>query len=109
MDEDFLSLVGSAEKQSEHPLAQAIVQGIKDKGIALKDVSEFEALPGFGIKAIVDGKEILVGTRKLMTINNVSVTSALEKMNELERVGKTAMLAAINGQVCRYGCCSRHY
>ncbi|WP_342432285.1 heavy metal translocating P-type ATPase [Neobacillus sp. FSL H8-0543] len=97
-EKDFLSLVGSAEKQSEHPLAQAIVQGIKDKGIALKDVSEFEALPGFGIKAIVDGKEVLVGTRKLMTINNVSVTNALEKMNELEKAGKTAMLAAINGQ-----------
>ena len=64
----------------------------------MKDVSEFEALPGFGIKAIVDGKEVLVGTRKLMTKNNVSVTNALEKMNELEKVGKTAMLAAINGQ-----------
>jgi P-type Cu+ transporter len=95
---DFLSLVGSAEKQSEHPLAQAIVQGIKDKGIALKDVSEFEALPGFGIKAMVDGKEVLIGTRKLMTNNNVTITSALEKMNELERTGKTAMLVAFNGQ-----------
>jgi P-type Cu+ transporter len=97
-EEDFLSLVGAAEKQSEHPLAQAIVQGIKDKGIALKDVSEFEALPGFGIKAMVDGKEVLIGTRKLMTINNVTINSALEKMNELERTGKTAMLAAFNGQ-----------
>jgi P-type Cu+ transporter len=97
-EEDFLSWVGSAEKQSEHPLAEAIVLGIKDKGIALKDVSEFEALPGFGIKAMVDGKEILIGTRKLMTINNVTISSALEKMNELERSGKTAMLAAINGQ-----------
>ncbi|MDF2854854.1 MAG: copper-translocating P-type ATPase [Neobacillus sp.] len=97
-EEDFLSWVGSAEKQSEHPLAEAIVLGIKDKGITLKDVSEFEALPGFGIKAMVDGKEILIGTRKLMTINNVTISSALEKMNELERSGKTAMLAAINGQ-----------
>ncbi|MFD0827056.1 heavy metal translocating P-type ATPase [Neobacillus sp. M.A.Huq-85] len=96
--EEFLSLVGSAEKQSEHPLAQAIVQGIKDKGIALKDVTEFEAIPGFGIKAIVDGKEMLVGTRKLMKKFNVSAENALDQMDALEKAGKTAMLTAINGQ-----------
>ncbi|MED1468651.1 heavy metal translocating P-type ATPase [Bacillus salipaludis] len=96
--EEFLSLVGSAEKQSEHPLAQAIVQGIKDKGIALKDVTEFEAIPGFGIKAIVEGKELLVGTRKLMKQFNVSAENALDQMDALEKAGKTAMLTAINGQ-----------
>jgi P-type Cu+ transporter len=97
-EEEFLALVGSAEKQSEHPLAQAIVQGIKEKGISLKDVSEFEAIPGFGIRAIVDGKELLVGTRKLMNKYNVSISGALVKMDEMERSGKTAMLAAINGE-----------
>jgi P-type Cu+ transporter len=97
-EEELLSLIGSAEKQSEHPLAQAIVQGIKDKGINFKDVTEFEAIPGFGIKAMVDGKELLVGTRKLMNKYNVEATNAFEKMDELEKVGKTAMLAAINGQ-----------
>lgn len=97
-EEELLSLIGSAEKQSEHPLAQAIVQGIKDKGIHFKDVTEFEAIPGFGIKAVVGGKELLIGTRKLMTKYNVEAASAFEKMNELERAGKTAMLTAINGQ-----------
>ncbi|MEH6993260.1 heavy metal translocating P-type ATPase [Neobacillus drentensis] len=97
-EEELLSLIGSAEKQSEHPLAQAIVQGIKDKGILFKDVTEFEAIPGFGIKAVVDGKELLIGTRKLMNKYNVDTASAFEKMNELERAGKTAMLTAINGQ-----------
>ena len=64
-EEEFLSLVGSAEKQSEHPLAQAIVEGIKEKiNISLKRFPNFEAIPGYGIKAIVDGKEVLVGTRK---------------------------------------------
>jgi len=96
--EEFLAFVGSAEKQSEHPLAQAIVQGIKDRGIPLKDVIEFEAVPGFGIKANVEGKQILVGTRKLMTEFNVEITEALTKMDELERLGKTAMLAAIDGR-----------
>ncbi|MFJ5716486.1 heavy metal translocating P-type ATPase [Neobacillus sp. NPDC093127] len=96
--EEFLALVGSAEKQSEHPLAQAIVQGIKDKGIPLKEVTEFEAVPGFGIKAIVDGRQILVGTRKLMNQYKIEIADALGKMVELEKVGKTAMLAAVDGQ-----------
>jgi P-type Cu+ transporter len=97
-EKEILSLVGSAEKQSEHPLAQAIVQGIKDKGITFKDVTDFQAIPGFGIKAMVDGKELLVGTRKLMDKYHVDVETAFGKMDELERAGKTAMLAAINGQ-----------
>ena len=97
-ENEFLELVGSAEKQSEHPLAQAIVQGIKDKGIALKGVTEFEAIPGFGIRAIVEDKEILVGTRKLMRRFNVEINSVLVKMEGLEKEGKTAMLTAINGQ-----------
>ncbi|ETI67347.1 heavy metal translocating P-type ATPase [Neobacillus vireti] len=98
VEEEFLALVGSAEKQSEHPLAQAIVKGIKDKGISLKDVTEFEAIPGFGITAIVDGKQILVGTRKLMNKYKVEINNALVQMDELEKAGKTAMLAAIDGQ-----------
>ncbi|WP_312471766.1 heavy metal translocating P-type ATPase [Neobacillus sp.] len=98
LEEEFLALVGSAEKQSEHPLAEAIVKGIKEKGIPMKDVSEFEAIPGYGIKAVIDGNEVLVGTKKLMNMYNVGVATALKKMFELETVGKTAMLAAINGQ-----------
>lgn len=94
---EFLSLVGSAEKQSEHPLAQAIVTGIKEKAIELKNVSDFEAIPGYGIKANVDGKEILVGTRRLMKKYNIEMEQALEKMESLEKEGKTAMLAAVDG------------
>src|SRR4051794_7547545 len=94
---DFLSLVGSAEKQSEHPLAQAIVEGIKAKSIELKEVTDFENIPGYGIKANVDGKEILVGTRRLMKKYNVEIDPVLDKMEGLEKKGKTAMLAALDG------------
>lgn len=97
-EESFLSLVGSAEKQSEHPLAQAIVQGIKEKGIALKEATEFQAIPGFGIKATVEGKELLVGTRKLMEKYSIAIGNATDKMEELEKTGKTAMLAAVDGE-----------
>ncbi|MEH7107271.1 heavy metal translocating P-type ATPase [Bacillus sp. JJ1764] len=98
MTSDFLMLVGSGEKLSEHPIAQAIVQGIKDKGISLKDPEAFEAIPGFGIKTVVEGKQLLVGTRKLMEQYNISISRILPQMEELEKTGKTAMLTAIDGK-----------
>lgn len=93
----FLELVGSAEKQSEHPLAEAIVAGIKEKGIELQAVNEFEAIPGYGIKAEVNGRTLLIGTRKLMTKYEVSILSANERMEKLEESGKSAMLVAVDG------------
>jgi P-type Cu+ transporter len=96
-EEEFLQLVGSAEKQSEHPLAEAIVSGITEKGIALLDVNEFEAIPGYGIKANVHGRELVVGTRKLMSKHEIITISTNKKMEDLEGNGKTAMLVAIDG------------
>ncbi|KAA9012537.1 heavy metal translocating P-type ATPase [Niallia endozanthoxylica] len=98
MDEaEFLALVGSAEKQSEHPLAQSIVAGVKEKTIELSDVIAFENIPGYGIKATVNGKEVLVGTRRLMKQFNVEIGHVLNVMEDLEKQGKTAMLAAVDG------------
>ncbi|MBE1441690.1 heavy metal translocating P-type ATPase [Paenibacillus sp. OAS669] len=99
MDErEALQLVGSAEKQSEHPLAEAIVEGIREKGLELFEPEQFEAIPGYGIRAIVTGKEILVGTRKLLEREGVSYAEALKEMEQLEAEGKTAMLIAIGGR-----------
>ncbi|QNF30169.1 heavy metal translocating P-type ATPase [Metabacillus elymi] len=97
-EEKFLQLVGSAEKQSEHPLAQAIVTGISEKNIELLDVEEFEAIPGYGIQAKVNDQVVLAGTRRLMQQNNIKIDHALRTMEELEEKGKTAMLIAINNQ-----------
>ncbi|MET3320643.1 UNVERIFIED_ORG: Cu+-exporting ATPase [Peribacillus simplex] len=97
-EQHFLSLIGAAEKQSEHPLAQSIVQGIQERKISLALVEEFEAIPGYGVKAVVDQKVLLVGTRKLMKQNNVDITKALPTMEDLEGQGKTAMLASIDGE-----------
>lgn len=96
-EDEFLQLVGSAERQSEHPLAEAIVTGIKEKGIGLINGAEFEAIPGFGIKAVVNGRNLLIGTRKLMNKYEVSVAFANAKMEKLEESGKTAMLVAVDG------------
>lgn len=99
IDEKYLlSLIGAAEKQSEHPLAQAIVKGIEDKGIWFGIVKGFEAIPGYGIKAMADEKVILVGTRKLMHQNNIEISSAIGTMETLEEQGKTVMLASIDGK-----------
>ncbi|MCM3716920.1 heavy metal translocating P-type ATPase [Fictibacillus phosphorivorans] len=96
-EEEVLKLVGSAEKNSEHPLAQAIVQGITNKGIELTDSEDFDAIPGFGIKAIVAGKTLFIGTRKLMKENDIIINDPDKKMEELEKAGKTAMLVSIDG------------
>jgi Cu+-exporting ATPase len=97
-EQSFLSLVGAAEKNSEHPLAEAIVAGIMNKGIELGNTDEFEAIPGFGISAIVNGQKVLAGTRKLMAKYDVSFEVALPQMEQLEESGKTAMLIAIDGK-----------
>ena len=95
---ELLRLAGAAEKGSEHPLAEAIVRGVQERGIILTEAAEFEAIPGHGIRALVEGKTILAGTRRLMTKYEVDPTEALETMTRLEEQGKTAMLVAIDGQ-----------
>ncbi|MEC1180780.1 heavy metal translocating P-type ATPase [Metasolibacillus meyeri] len=97
-EKTVLSLVGAAEKQSEHPLAQAIVQGIEERNITLGDVQYFEAIPGYGVQATVSGQAVVIGTRKLMAQYNIDITNVLSSMETLEENGKTAMLVAINGQ-----------
>ncbi|MDP4164697.1 MAG: heavy metal translocating P-type ATPase, partial [Bacillota bacterium] len=96
-EKTFLQLVGSAERMSEHPLAESIVRGIKERNIVLLDAKEFEAIPGYGITAIVNGKKILIGTRKLMSKFEISIMSADIQMRSLEENGKTVMLIAIDG------------
>lgn len=92
----FLQAVGAAEKNSEHPLAEAIVEGIAAKGISLPSTSQFEAIPGYGVRAVVDDREVLIGTRKLMAKYEVEAGHAFDTMSRLESEGKTAMLVAID-------------
>ncbi|PAE07599.1 copper-translocating P-type ATPase [Terribacillus saccharophilus] len=96
-EKEFLTLVGNAERNSEHPLAEAIVEGIKEKGITLGSSQTFEAIPGYGIQSTVDGKQLFIGTRRLMQKHNIPVQGVLAEMEQLEKQGKTAMLVAIDG------------
>ncbi|HGH1669255.1 copper-translocating P-type ATPase [Bacillus thuringiensis] len=95
-EEEILRLVGAAEKNSEHPLAEAIVEGIREKKIDIPSSETFEAIPGFGIESVVEGKQLLIGTRRLMKKFNIDIEEVSKSMEELEREGKTAMLIAID-------------
>jgi P-type Cu+ transporter len=96
-EEDFLALVGAVERSSEHPLAVSIVKGIKEKGITLLGSEDFDAIPGYGVKAKVEGTEVVIGTTKLMEQVGVHIDYVLETKLALETEGKTVMLVAING------------
>lgn len=93
---EFLKLVGAAEKSSEHPLAEAIVKGVQARNLEIPNPESFEAIPGYGIKAAVEGKEVLIGTRRLMETYQVEASHAYETMAQLEEDGKTAMLVAVD-------------
>ncbi|MBO2532961.1 MAG: copper-translocating P-type ATPase [Thermoactinomycetaceae bacterium] len=97
-EEELLRLAASAEKPSEHPLAQAIVRGARERGIEPTAAENFQAVPGKGIEAVVDGRRVLIGTRKWLEENGVDTTAAETAMETLEEQGKTVMLVAADGK-----------
>jgi Cu+-exporting ATPase len=96
---DVLELAATAESGSEHPLAEAIVAGARERGVAVGDPEAFENVPGHGVRATTDRGEVLVGNRKLMADNGIDADPAAETMERLESEGKTAMLVALEGRV----------
>ena len=93
-EETVLRLAASAESGSEHPLAQAIVEGAEERDIDLADATEFENAPGKGVKATIDGEEVLVGNRTLVREAGIDPAPASAELERLEGEGKTAMLVA---------------
>ena len=96
-EDDVLRLAATAESGSEHPLARAIVDGAEARGIEVGSPEAFENVPGQGVRATVEGGELLVGNRKLLRENGVDPDPAAETMERLENEGKTAMLVAYEG------------
>ena len=97
--EFMLSVAASAESGSEHPLAQAIVEGAKERGLDLEQPTEFENVPGHGIRATIPAGEVLVGNRKLLREAGIDPSPVEATMERLERDGKTAMLVALDGEL----------
>jgi Cu+-exporting ATPase len=98
-EEEVLRLAAIAEKNSEHPLGEAIVRGAQARGLPLEDASEFNAIPGHGIEAKVAGRLVLLGNRRLMAQKGVSLETALAEAERLETEGKTAMFVAADGRL----------
>jgi P-type Cu+ transporter len=96
---EFLKLAASIEKGSEHPLGQAVVKAAKDRNIVLSSVEQFEAIPGHGLKAVYEGQDVLIGTRKLMRENQIDFQMLEADMTRLESDGKTAMLISVSGKL----------
>lgn len=91
-----LKLAAIAEKDSEHVLADAIVNKAKARKIKVPNADSFKAVPGHGVKARYGRKNILIGNRKMMLDSKVKIKDFEEKINELEKEGKTVMLLAVN-------------
>lgn len=98
-DNYLLQLAASAEKGSEHPLGEAIVKGAEEKGLDFKKVESFKAIPGHGIQVTIDGNNILLGNRKLMVENGISLAELEDTSHRLATEGKTPMYASIEGKL----------
>lgn len=98
-EEYLLQLAASAEKGSEHPLGEAIVKGAEEKGLEFKRLDFFKAIPGHGIEVKIDGKDILLGNRKLMVERDISMEDLEETSNRLAEEGKTPMYVAIDSKI----------
>ena len=97
--DNILQIAASVEKNSEHPLAQAIVNKAKEEKVNLSEVKNFQAIPGHGISADLENKKILFGTRKLITDSQINQSLIEEKMIVLEDQGKTAMILAQDKEI----------
>lgn len=98
-EDELLQVAASAEKGSEHPLGEAIVNGAKDKGLLLQEGKNFSAIPGHGIQVSINDQTVLIGNKKLMNTNKIEIDPALSRMEQLEGEGKTAMLIAVEGSL----------
>ncbi len=97
-DDGLLALIAAVEQTSEHPLAGAIVAAARERGLKLPAVQEFNAVPGHGVRARVDGRELLLGNRRLMDTDGIEVSAIDGAADRLAEEGKTPMFAAVDGK-----------
>ncbi len=95
--DEILRIAASSEKGSEHPLGEAIVNKAKERGIDLRDPEDFQAVPGHGIRASIDGKNILLGNAHFMVDENIDTGALVARSEQLSGEGKTPMYIAADG------------
>ncbi len=97
-EERLLQVTASAERGSEHPLGEAIVKAAQERNIELAEATEFNAIPGHGIEASVNGQKMLLGNLKLMKDRDISLNGLEQESTRLSSEGKTPMFVSIDGQ-----------
>jgi Cu+-exporting ATPase len=97
-EEELLRLAAVADRRSEHPLAEAVVKGARGRGIEVGEPEQFEAVPGHGVEAVVEGRRVAVGNRKLMEREGVSLGDFEGASARLADEGKTPMFVAVDGR-----------
>jgi len=97
-EEELLKIAASVEINSEHPLAEAVVESSKEKNIELSTIESFEAISGHGVKAIYQQKTVLLGNRKLMQDNDVNIGELGGRSEELSKLGQTVIFVSLDGQ-----------
>jgi P-type Cu+ transporter len=99
-EKELLRLAASAEKNSEHPLAEAVVRKAQAEGIEMEEAKEFDATPGKGVVAKVIGKEIIAGNRMIFQDRGIELPEdVLSKASGFEEQGKTAILISVDGKI----------
>ena len=98
-EEDILQLAASAERRSEHPLAEAIVQAASSKKLKLQSVADFKAIPGKGVEASVGGKKLTLGNLALMKAKKLDLNGLDKEASRLREQGKTVMFLGVNSEV----------
>jgi Cu+-exporting ATPase len=96
--DELLRLAAVAEKNSEHPLGEAIVRGAEGRGLKVNEPDSFNSIPGHGVEATAGHTTILLGNRKLMKEHNVDFKALMQHAEDLEADGKTVMFVAVYGQ-----------
>lgn len=94
-----LALAAAAEQHSEHPIANALVEAAAAEKISLGTLESFEAIPGFGLKALVSGETIHIGADRLFTELGISLDSFIDTAQQLAGDGKTPIYIAVNNQI----------
>ena len=98
-ENELLKIAASVENDSEHPLAEAIVNEAKEKNIEIKPYEKFRAMPGYGIRATFEGKEVQIGNRKLMENRKINVEISQKDYDILSNEGKTPMYISIDDEL----------
>ncbi|WP_376702114.1 heavy metal translocating P-type ATPase [Mesorhizobium sp. ISC25] len=97
--DDLLALAAGLEKGSEHPLAEAIVEGARERGVKVSDASGFEAITGKGVSGTVSGQKVALGNAAMMADLGIDTASVLASAEALQADGKTAMFVAVAGKL----------